>query len=83
MVGGGMKAMTQRTSEPEHFVVVAHLKIQQIDNNLIDGDLVSEHSEKIRRVMFCHYAPPMAEKILPLFRLPEARLFFSDFVLLR
>jgi hypothetical protein len=28
MICGGLKAVTQRASEPEYFVVVAHLKIQ-------------------------------------------------------
>jgi hypothetical protein len=54
MICGCMKAMTQRTSEPEHFVVASQFKIQQIDNDCIDGDLVSEHSEKNCSVMFCH-----------------------------
>jgi len=54
VICGGMKAITQRTSEPEYFEVVSHLKVQQIDNNRINGDLVSEHSEKIRRVIFWH-----------------------------
>ena len=56
MICGCMKAMTQRTSEPEHFLAVLYLKIQQINNNRIDGYLISEHSEKICSVMFCHCA---------------------------
>jgi hypothetical protein len=52
MIGGGMKVIAQRASEPEHFVVVLHLKIQQIDDDLIDGDLVSKDSKKTFRVVF-------------------------------
>jgi hypothetical protein len=52
MIGGGMKVIAQRASEPEYLVVVLHLKIQQIDDDLIDGDLIAEHSQKIFRVVF-------------------------------
>ncbi len=47
MIGGRMKIVTQRALEPEYLVVVAQLKIQQIDNDLIDGDLITEPSKKI------------------------------------
>jgi len=56
MICGSIEAMTQRISEPEYFMTVSHLKIQQIDNDRIDEDLITEHSEKICGVMFCHYA---------------------------
>jgi hypothetical protein len=55
MVGGGMKVVAQRASEPEPVTCVAYLKIHQIDDNLIDGDFISEHSEKVCRVVFCHF----------------------------
>ena len=43
-IGGRMKIVANRTSEPEGFVGVSHLKIQQIDNNLIDWDVITKHS---------------------------------------
>jgi hypothetical protein len=43
-IGGGMKVVAQRALEPEPVGVRVHLKIQQIDDNLIDGDFISEHS---------------------------------------
>ena len=47
MIGGRMKIVANRAAEPERFTVVSHLKIQQIDNNLINGDLIAQVSEKI------------------------------------
>jgi len=47
MIGGGMEIVAKRAAEPERFVVVSHLKVQQIDNNLINGDLIAQVPEKI------------------------------------
>jgi len=47
MICGSMKALAQRTSEPEHFVIVSQLKIQQIGNDFIDGYIITQHPEKI------------------------------------
>jgi hypothetical protein len=41
LVGGGMKVEAKRASEPEYLVLVLHLKIQQIDNNIIDEDVIT------------------------------------------
>jgi hypothetical protein len=41
MIGGRMKVVAQGASEPESFAVVFHLKIQKLDNDLIDGDFIA------------------------------------------
>ena len=46
MIGGRMKIAAKRAAEPERFMLVSHLKIQQIDNNLIDGDFITQPTEK-------------------------------------
>jgi hypothetical protein len=51
MIGGRMKIVAKRATEPEYFLMIAHLKIQQIDNNLIDGDVITQSAEKIGRVI--------------------------------
>ena len=51
MTGGRMKIVAKRASEPERFGIISHLKIQQIDNNLIDGDFITYPAEKICRVV--------------------------------
>ncbi len=35
-IGGRMKIVAKRAPELESFGIISHLKIQQIDNNLID-----------------------------------------------
>ena len=47
MIGGRMKIVAKRAAEPERFTVVSHFKVQQIDNNLINGDLIAQVPEKI------------------------------------
>jgi hypothetical protein len=47
MIGGRMKIVAKRAAEPERFTVFSHLKVQQIDNNLINGDFISQVPEKI------------------------------------
>jgi hypothetical protein len=46
-----MKIVTQGATEPDCFGIVLHLKVQQIDNDLINGDIIAQHPEKISRVM--------------------------------
>ncbi len=41
MIGGGMKVVAQRTSEPEPVAYAAYLKIHQIGDNLIDEDFIT------------------------------------------
>mgnify|MGYP006944211669 CR=1 FL=1 len=65
-----MKIVAKRATEPEYFLMIAHLKIQQIDNNLIDGDVITQSAEKIGRVILWHFGSPMAEEIQPSFGLP-------------
>jgi hypothetical protein len=40
-IDGRMKIVAKRASELERFVGVSNLKIQQINNNLIDGDVIT------------------------------------------
>jgi hypothetical protein len=47
-----MKVVAKRAPEPEHFTVGSHFKIQQIDDNLIDGDIITQMPEKICRVIW-------------------------------
>jgi hypothetical protein len=47
IVGGGMKVEAQRASEPEYLVLVSHFKVQQVDNDFIYWDLISEHAKII------------------------------------
>ena len=54
MVGSRMKIVAQRASEPEYFMIIFHLKIQQLNNDIINGDLVSESAKKISGIMFGH-----------------------------
>jgi len=54
MIGSRMKVVAQRASEPEYVVIIFHLKIQQIDNDCINGDLVSKPAKKICGIMFGH-----------------------------
>jgi hypothetical protein len=54
MIGSRMKVVAQRASEPEYVAIVFHLKLQQIGNDRINGDLVSKPAKKICGVMFGH-----------------------------
>ena len=47
MIGGCMKIVAKWAAEPERFTVASHLKVQQIDNNLINGDSIAQAPEKI------------------------------------
>jgi hypothetical protein len=46
-----MKIVTQGATEPDSFAVLFHLKVQQIDNDFINGDIIAQHPEKIIRVI--------------------------------
>jgi hypothetical protein len=46
-----MEVVAKRATEPEHFTAVSHLKIQQIDNDFIDGYGITQKPEKICRVI--------------------------------
>jgi hypothetical protein len=70
LICGGMKAVTQRTSEAEHFGFVLHLKFQQINNKGIDVYIIPQFAKKLPRVMFRHdCTSSMAGKTLTWFRL--------------
>jgi hypothetical protein len=42
-----MEVTAKRAPEPEHLTIVSHFKVQQIDNNLVDGDVITQIPEKI------------------------------------
>ena len=55
VVNGGMESSTQGTLKSKQIVRVSGFHIQERRDDGINGDLVSEHSEKIRwEVAFCH-----------------------------
>ena len=51
VIGSRMKIVTQGATEPDSFAVLFHLKVQQIDNDFINGDIIAQHPEKIIRVI--------------------------------
>jgi hypothetical protein len=46
-----MEIVAQGATEPDCFAVLLHLKVQQIDNDFINGDIIAQHPEKISRVI--------------------------------
>jgi hypothetical protein len=42
-----MKVIAQRASKAQYVVWVAHLKLQKISDDRINGDLIAEHTKKI------------------------------------
>ena len=56
-VNGGMESSAQGTSKSKQVVSVSGLDVQKRCDDRVDGDLISEHSEKIRwKIAFCHNA---------------------------
>ena len=54
-VNGGMEFSTQGTSKSKQVVSVSGFDIQKRCDDRVNGDLVPEHSKKIRRKeAFCH-----------------------------
>jgi hypothetical protein len=51
VIDSRMEIVAQGAAEPDCFVVVLHLKVQQIDNDFINGDIIAQHPEKISRVI--------------------------------
>jgi hypothetical protein len=43
----GMKVIAQRASKAQYVIWVAHLKLQKIGDDRIDGDLITKHTKKI------------------------------------
>jgi hypothetical protein len=52
-VDGGMESSAQWASKSKQIVSDSCFDVQQ-GYDCVDGDVVSEHSEEIRRISFCH-----------------------------